>query len=206
VLPIIEPMLATSSRPSEGHQWAVEPKVDGWRCLIYIDGGVRIRTRSGRVVTESLPELAALADQVPDGTVLDGELVAGAGKPSDFYAVGPSMMARRRRTPLTFVAFDAPHVVGESTTHLPYRDRRQLLEALDLQGPTWCVVPSFEADTDDVLAECERLDLEGLVAKRVDSPYEPGKRSRSWLKVKCSAWKEHHAPLRHERSDVRGST
>ena len=95
------------------------------------------------------------------------------------------MMARRRRTPLTFVAFDAPHVVGESTTHLPYRDRRRLLEALDLQGPSWCIVPSFDAETDDVLAECERLGLEGLVVDGL-TRYEAGKRSRALLKMTAS--------------------
>src|SRR3954453_1009701 len=105
-------MLAANRAPGEG-RWAIEPKLDGWRALVYVDGGVRVRTRRGRDVTASLPELAGLAEQVPDGTVLDGELVAGAGRGVDFYAVRPSMAARRRRTPLTFVAFDAPVVAGE---------------------------------------------------------------------------------------------
>jgi bifunctional non-homologous end joining protein LigD len=193
-------MLATSSRPSEVHRWAVEPKLDGWRAMVYLaDGSVRVRTRRGRDVTASLPELAAIVDQVPDRTVLDGELIAGAGRGFEFYEVGPSMAARRRRTPLAFVAFDVPHLAAEPTTALAYQERRRLLELLDLSGPSWCTVPSFDAEADDVLSHCANLDLEGLVAKRLDSRYEPGKRSSAWLKVKCDDWRERHAPLRHER-------
>lgn len=186
-LPAVEPMLATNARPGGAHRWAVEPKLDGWRALVYVaDGAVRVRTRRGRDVTGSLPELAGIIDQVPDGTVLDGELVAGGGRGVDFYAVGPAMMRRSRSGSLVFVAFDVPHLAGESTVGLAYRDRRRLLDLLDLTGPSWATVPTFEAQADEVLIECERLGLEGLVAKRVDSRYEPGKSSRSWLKVKAT--------------------
>jgi bifunctional non-homologous end joining protein LigD len=198
-VPLVEPMLATNRAPNTGYRWAVEPKLDGWRALVYVDGGVRVRTRRGRDVTASLPELAGLAEQVPDGTILDGELVAGGGRSADFYSVGPSMAARRRRAPLAFVVFDVPHLAGEPTTGLIYRNRRRLLELLELNGPAWCTVPSFDAEAEEVLEECARLRLEGLVAKRVDSRYEAGKRSRMWLKVKSEDWREHHAPLRHER-------
>jgi bifunctional non-homologous end joining protein LigD len=198
-LPLLEPMLATNRQLREGHRWAIEPKLDGWRALVYIDGGVRVRTRRGKDVTASLPDLAGFAEQVPDGTVLDGELIAEAGRSSDFYAVMPAMVTRRRRAPLAFVAFDVPHLAGESTTSLPYRHRRRLLELLELEGPAWCTVPSFDAEADAVLEECARLQLEGLVAKRVDSRYEPGKRSAHWRKLKCAEWKQHHALLRHER-------
>jgi bifunctional non-homologous end joining protein LigD len=64
-------------------------------------------------------------------------------------------------------------------------------------------VPSFDAEAEDVLEECARLHLEGLVAKRVDSRYEPGKRSAHWRKVKCAEWRERHAPLRHEQTGPR---
>ena len=134
---------------------------------------MRVRTRSGRNVTGSLPELAGIAEQVPDGTVLDGELVAGGGRGIDFYTVAPSMAARRRRAPLAFVAFDVPHLAGEPTIGLTYRDRRRLLELLELNGPAWCTVPSFDAEADDVLEECARLRLEGLVAKRLSGREGP---------------------------------
>ena len=130
----LEPMLATNRQPGDGHTWAIEPKLDGWRTVVNLDGSVRVRTRSGRNVTESLPELAGLAEQVPDGTVLDGEIVADGGRGVDFYKVAPSMMAvRRRRAPLAYVVFDVAHLAGEPTIGLTYRDRRRLLELLELR-------------------------------------------------------------------------
>jgi ATP-dependent DNA ligase len=68
-----------------------------------------------------------------------------------------------------------------------------------LIGPTWCTMPSFDAHADDAIEQCEPLHLEGFVAKRTDSRYEAGKRSVHWRKMKCSSWRERHAPLRHER-------
>jgi bifunctional non-homologous end joining protein LigD len=131
-------------------------------------------------------QLAGIVDQVPDGTVLDGELVAGGGRGVDFYAVEPSMAARRRRAPLAYVVFDAPHLAGEPILGLPYRDRRRLLDLLDLTGPAWCTVPSFDAEPGHVLEESARLRLEGLVAMRVDSRYAAGKRSAHWRKLICA--------------------
>jgi bifunctional non-homologous end joining protein LigD len=196
----IEPMLATNARPDVRYEWAVEPKLDGWRTLVYVDGGLRVRTRRGRVVTESVPELTKLLDAVPDGTVLDGELVAGQGRASDFYRLGPQM-ARRRRPAigLTFVAFDVLHLAGEDTTQLPWRQRRRLLEILELQGPAWCTVTTLEEEPEAVLTAAAEHELEGLVLKRADSRYEPGRRSRSWLKMKTADWRALHEPMRHER-------
>ena len=88
---------------------------------------------------------------------------------------------------------------GEATTGLSYAQRRRLLELLELSGPSWCTVASFDADADAVLEECARLHLEGLVARRIDSRYEPGKRSAHWRKVKYEDWREQHAPLGHGR-------
>jgi len=191
-------MLATSGTPTPGPAWVIEPKADGWRCMVTIDNGFKVRTRSGRIVTDKLPDLAALAHQVPDGTVLDGELVAGRGRAEDFYRVAPTM-ARRQSHGLVLAIFDVPFLAGHDITTLRYRERRRLLVDLDLRGPAWCTLPSIEADTSEVLTVCERLGIEGVVAKRADSRYTPGKRSRSWVKVKCPSWKEQHAPLRHER-------
>lgn len=118
--------------------WIVEPKLDGWRALAYIDGGLCVRTRTGRVVTENVPQLAGLVDVVPDGTVLDGELVAGQGRASDFYRLGPQLARRRGGSvPVTFAAFDVLYLAGQSTMSLPWHHRRHLLDLLDLNGPAW---------------------------------------------------------------------
>ncbi len=186
---LIVPMLATNRVPAGAWRWAVEPKLDGWRTMVHVDGGIRVRTRSGRDVTASLPELAGLVDAVPDGTVLDGELVAGQGRAGDFYRLAPQMMARHRKTTLTFVAFDVVHLAGNPIVDLAYVHRRRLLELLELTGPAWCTVSSFNGASSDVFDECARLGLEGLVAKRLDSRYTPGKRSAQWVKVKTADWK-----------------
>lgn len=108
-------MLATSKRVSAVPPgWAAEPKLDGWRAVVSVaDGGFRVRSRRGNDLTDRLPELQALVDAVPTDTVLDGELVAGDGRASDFHALGPRLLSRSRAARarwasvrVTFRAFD----------------------------------------------------------------------------------------------------
>lgn len=114
--------------------WAVEPKLDGWRCAVYLDDRLCIRTRSGRDITASVPELHGITDQQPAGTILDGELVAGQGRPGDFYRLGPGLSAKNRRMAVSFVAFDVLALDGQLITEQPYRRRRRLLEDLMFEG------------------------------------------------------------------------
>lgn len=159
-------MLAVAGEMDERRRWALEPKLDGWRVLVYVDGGLCVRTRRGRIVTESAAELAGLTDVVPDGTVLDGELVAGQGRATDFYRLGPRMARRRRPAQgLTFAAFDVLYLAGQCVTGLSWAQRRRLLEVLELNGEGWCTVPTLDADRDAVLDACSQHQLEGLVAK-----------------------------------------
>ncbi|HWI03746.1 MAG TPA: hypothetical protein VNT52_07965, partial [Acidimicrobiales bacterium] len=89
-------MLATASRALLGEDWAFEPKLDGWRAVVHVrGGGVAVYSRPGRDMTHSLPQLAGLADAVPDGTVLDGEIVAGSGRAWSFYYLSPSLSTKR---------------------------------------------------------------------------------------------------------------
>jgi len=82
-----------------------------------------------------------------------------------------------------------PVSAGESTP----------LESLALVGPGWCTIRSLDAQPRELLDACAELDVEGVVAKRLDSPYRPGVRSGDWLKVKTAEWKSAHAPMRHPR-------
>jgi bifunctional non-homologous end joining protein LigD len=197
-------MLASPGLP-EGDGWAMEPKFDGWRVLASMttgaDAHLCVRTRNGRDMTDRLPELSSLADVLERrDVVLDGELVAGQGLARDFYRVTPELSARRRRagfrppTPLTFVAFDVLWL-DEPVIDRPYRERRTLLESLNLTGPAWCTVPSWGASA-NVYAVCAEHGLEGVVAKRLESPYRPGERSRDWVKLKTTEWRDQHAALR----------
>ena len=99
---------------------------------------------------------------------------------------------------MSFVAFDVLALDGDRTTTAAYRERRKLLEGLALSGPAWCTSRCWtEVSLVDLLAACEGLDMEGVVAKRLDSPYRPGQQSRDWVKVKTSAWRTDHGPFRH---------
>ena len=191
------PMLATNSAPRTLRgRWVLEPKFDGWRVIVAVDDGVRVWTRRGHEMTARLPELAGLAGAVDTPVVLDGELVAGQGRASDFYGVLPRVA---RRAPLSFVAFDVLVHDGTTVIDEPYCERRALLDGLGLRGDTWCTAPQLDGSVLDVLAVCAEHDVEGIVAKRTDSRYRPGERSSDWLKLTTADWREVHAPRRHEK-------
>ena len=201
VVVIPGPMLATSGRPAGSLAgWTAEVKADGFRCQVAAIGGRRvIRTRGGHDIADQLPELEALSHLGVD-VILDGELVAGAGRPADFYAVIGSVSSRRRdRTQLNFLAFDLLWLDGSWLVDDPQTDRRRLLERLhQLSDGTLGVLASFPAaDLDDLLAGCEDLDLEGVVLKRSGSRYRPG-RSRDW-RTMCS--RQLCCLRRHRRRD-----
>jgi bifunctional non-homologous end joining protein LigD len=152
------------------------------------------------LITEQVPELAGLADHVGRPCVIDGELVAGAGRPWDFYRVAPRLARRREHLAnarrLTFVAFDLLWLDDKPTIALPYAERRQVLDGLALSGPAWATVGSFDEPVHEVMEACAMLGLEGMVAKRTDSPYRPGVRSADWLKLKTADWRAVHEPRR----------
>ena len=102
----------------------------------------------------------------------------------------PTLAQLAEQTPASYVAFDLLSLGGEQLTTHPYRDRRARLESLDL-APVQ-VVPSYDATVaDDLLAACGEQGMEGVVLKRANSVYRPGKRSADWRKVKCAGWREH---------------
>ena len=151
-------------------------------------------SRNDRDVTGSYPELRDMAESLgAREVVLDGEIVAldEAGRPS-FEALQSRMhvtnTAQVRRlmtqTPVTFLAFDVLHLDGRSLLDEPYRERRRILESLQLSGRSWQTPPHFEGDGDAVLTASKAQGLEGVLAKRLDSRYYPDKRSDCWLKVK----------------------
>src|SRR3954469_22032447 len=137
-LPTFAPMLASTRPPRVAAEWAFEPKLDGWRALVYVDQDVTVRTRTGRDITDRVENLQALMD-LGRRLVLDGELVADAGRAGDFYRLGPNLRASGRRD-ITFVAFDLLVLDDANLCGRPYHDRRCLLEGLDLVGPGWCTI------------------------------------------------------------------
>jgi bifunctional non-homologous end joining protein LigD len=186
-------MLATTAaRPRDLDGWAVEPKLDGWRATVIVDGDdLAVRSRRGRHLTECVPELEPLKG-TGRRVVLDGELIIGAGRIEDFYALSGRLSGRPKATAprVVFVAFDVVWLDGRPLVGERYEHRRKVLEDLDL-GPAR-VTPSYPgADADALLSGCEREGMEGVVLKRLASPYRPGARSRDWVKLKCPAWRDH---------------
>jgi bifunctional non-homologous end joining protein LigD len=197
-----EPMLASTGLLGDESAMGFEPKLDGWRSSVHVtERGVAVYTRTGRQVAASVPELAAIVDALAVGTVLDGELVAGSGGASTFYRLGPLLASRpeRRRSTVTFAAFDVLAVAGVTVMDQPYEERRRRLEALAFAGPAWCTVPSWRGvAAADVLSACRQHDVEGILAKRLSSRYWPGRRRPDWLKLKTVEWRQAHAGRRHE--------
>lgn len=193
----LRPMLAVPGTAPAGAGWAGEFKWDGIRALCRVEGGrARLRSRNGNDLTETYPEIKALAKTVSSAQLLlDGEIIAldengrvsfGALQPR--FGTGGSEAARLSKTiPASYFIFDLLHLDGRSTLDLPYKDRRELLESLELSGPNWQTPPSFpDTPVADVLAAARAAGLEGVVAKRLDSPYQPGMRSPAWRKVKLT--------------------
>jgi bifunctional non-homologous end joining protein LigD len=194
---LIRPMLAVlrDELPRDDDKYGYEFKWDGVRAIVYVDGGrPRVLSRNDRDVTASYPELRVMAEALGSRrVVLDGEIVAmdASGRPS-FEALQSRMhvtnAAQVRRlvaqTPATFLAFDVLYVDGTSLVDQPYRERRKALESLELAGPSWQTTPVFVGGGEAVLAASKQQGLEGIVAKRLDSRYYPGKRSDCWLKLK----------------------
>jgi bifunctional non-homologous end joining protein LigD len=190
-------MLATPSGelPHEPERWTFEPKWDGIRIIAFWDGArLRLETRNLRDVTTSWPELAGLGPATgPLSWVLDGEIVAfdEEQKPSfqllqeRMHVANPgSVGGLLERVRASFLAFDVLHLDGTDLLDRPFTDRRRLLEALGLAGPSWATTPSFLGDGQVLLDQARDRGMEGVVAKRVDSVYLPGTRSSAWRKVK----------------------
>jgi bifunctional non-homologous end joining protein LigD len=186
----IQPMLLKSARsvPACG-RYRYEIKWDGFRALVYLDRGrLRIQSRSLLDMTADFPELQSLAHTYRRRRlILDGELVAIGmdGKP-DFSLMQGRLPHRGGRHPVTFIAFDVLHADGKDIARVSLEERRKRLEGLRFDGEHWRTSVLYD-DGAELRKITRRLGLEGVVAKRLDSPYEFGRRSGAWLKLKNTA-------------------
>jgi bifunctional non-homologous end joining protein LigD len=199
----VMPMLARAGElPADDDQrWAYEIKWDGIRAIAYSSPGeLRLESRNLIAITERYPELSRLNRALGShSAVLDGEIVAldSEGRPS-FSALQQRMQVRSpaqakrqaTHTPVTYVVFDLLWLDGHSLMSLDYRDRRARLAELKLDGESWRVPDHILGHASALLQASAEQGLEGVLAKRLDSPYEPGVRSRAWLKVKSSGRQE----------------
>ncbi|MEU3876722.1 MULTISPECIES: non-homologous end-joining DNA ligase [Streptomyces] len=192
-------MLATPGPlppPGEDAAWGFEVKWDGIRCIAEVpgDGTLRLITRAGNDATRTYPELQGLGEQLTGRScVLDGEVVVldEAGRP-DFGLLQRRMgvLNPRRaaelalRHPVHFMIFDVLHLDGASLLALGYRERRTALTGLGLAGPAWSAPAHLEGHGQRAWEATLGSGFEGVLAKRLSSPYTPGLRSPDWRKTK----------------------
>ena len=192
----IEPMLAklVDALPPEGDV-LFEPKWDGFRAIVFrpAPGEIAIQSRDLRPLDRYFPELDdALVERLPDGVIVDGEIVVVGARGLDFDALQQRLHPAASRvaklaieTPASFVAFDLLAERGKSLVDRPQHERRARLEALlaDARPPLYLTPATLDGDVATRwLREFEGAGLDGVIAKPLDAPYQPGK--RAMLKIK----------------------
>jgi len=193
----IEPMMAKlgAAIPTPDTAWGFEFKWDGIRALAFVDGGrVRLVSRSGEDITPRYPEVHAMGRTIGSREViLDGEVVAldDKGRPS-FEQIQQRMgltsesevRRKMKLVPVTYMVFDLLWQDGHALMPLQYKERRRMLADLKLAGDSW-QTPQYEIGGGQAMLEASaKAGLEGVMAKKLTSPYEPGRRSGAWVKVK----------------------
>ena len=190
------PMLAKlGTLPARARDYGFEIKWDGIRALSYYEPGrFHIESRNLNDITAQYPELRRLGRQLGSrDTILDGEIVAfdEQGRPSfgllqhRMHLTREADIKRRaKEIPAHYMLFDILYLEGHSVMGRPYAERRELLESLELEGPNW-KTPRYHRGAGEALAEeTAARGLEGVVAKKLDSTYSPGRRTPYWIKVK----------------------
>ena len=203
----LQPMLAGAGdlpRDGDSGRWSFEVKWDGVRALAYLQPGrIRLESRNGNEITAAYPELRGILEDLGmREAVLDGEIVAfdGDGRPSferlqrRMHVSSESAIKRlQKSTPVVLAIFDLLYLDGHVLMGLPYDERRTRLEALGLGGTAWRVPAVYRGDQtpgSQLLAATAAQGLEGIVAKRRDARYEPGRRTGAWIKIKHLARQE----------------
>ena len=190
-LKFIEPMYARSvEKLPEGRDWLYEIKLDGYRCLAGRDAkGVILWSRTANIFTTQFPRVTRDFEKLQPDTLIDGEIVAidDSGRPS-FNLL---QHHRSKASAIQFYAFDLLIDRGRSLLEVPLKTRRELLnEALRAVSDPIRLSEAFETAPADLLRAAKEHSLEGIVAKRKDSIYEPGKRSGTWLKHRINRGQE----------------
>ena len=197
---VVEPMQPTLAKlPFSNPNWLFEQKWDGYRAICYVhDGQVRFISRNRKSLTERFPELQGISESIKaESAILDGEIVAldRAGMPC-FGAL------RSRKVPgceVVFYAFDLLHLDGQDLTHTPLLNRKKLLKKILSKRKAARIrfTDHIVGEGEQLFVELERRQIEGMVAKRIDSEYAGG-RTRLWLKIKTAAGRDEQ----HRRSEA----
>ena len=192
----IEPMLLQQmARLPEGTRWLYELKLDGYRAIAFKSGGrVHLRSRNDKDFTARYPAIASALSTLPDDTVIDGEVVAldPTGKPSFNLLQNFGQRDVTPKASLVYYVFDVLTIAGRDVMNEPLSMRLDLLAAKIMPGLRDPIreSPTLEASLPDLIQAVKAQGLEGLVAKRRDSRYEPGQRSGAWAKMRVNQAQE----------------
>ena len=194
--PASKPMLATpTAKAFDDPEWGFEPKWDGIRAIAVCAEDTRLISRNDHDFTVAYPELHALHDQVVAlDAMLDGEIVAFDGGVPSFQRLQQRMHLRDQRrveqmallVPVAYMVFDLLWIDGRDLTVQPLAERRRILEEALVPSQRIQISPMVEGDGVALFAAAAEQGLEGIMAKRLSSIYQPGTRSRDWLKVKIT--------------------
>jgi DNA ligase D-like protein (predicted ligase) len=185
----IEPMECLPvGRLREGSQWAYEIKLDGFRAVAVKSVRVNLYSRRKKSFNSQYPYLVEALRDLPDETVVDGEVVAvdDAGRPN-FHLL---QQFRSHAPRIRYFIFDILVFKGRDLTDLPLTERRKILSMLKLKSPRIAISEQFRVSARAMLAGVRKQQLEGAIAKRTDSRYESGKRTGAWSKYRVNRSQE----------------
>ena len=187
-----KPMLAQhAEKPFNSEEWIFEVKWDGIRAISYIDGGLSIRSRNDKELKYNFPELEELK-KLTENAVVDGEIIVIKAGKADFQALAErskttsaeNVKYLSRESPANYVVFDILEKDGNPLLQLPLTERKKLLKEYVREG-SYVVLSAFvETDGEAYYKAALAKSMEGIMAKKKDSQYEPGARSANWLKIK----------------------
>ncbi|MCD6403313.1 MAG: non-homologous end-joining DNA ligase [Candidatus Aenigmarchaeota archaeon] len=195
---LIKPMLAYPSKPFDSPDWVFEIKFDGTRSIAYVDvknRTVRFLNRRMMFFEHRYPELGNIfEDMDADRIILDGEIVVfdENGRPDFFKLAEREHVDDKLRVeilseqnPATYIVFDVLHIDGNDLIDLPWEKRREILENRVKESDRMLISKYVRESGTKLFEEIKKLGMEGIMAKRIDSPYLIGKRSKLWLKIKA---------------------
>ncbi len=180
---------APVSKLPDGSQWVFEIKLDGYRAVaVKSDGCVSLFSRGRKPFDHHYPLIVEALGELPEGSVVDGEIVVldESGRPN--FNLLQNFRGEASR--IHYFIFDLLIYQDRDLTGLPLSERRKLLKSLKLRSDRIRIAEQFEASANDMLAAVRQQQLEGVIGKRKDSIYQPGKRTGSWVKCRVNRGQE----------------